>query len=47
MFTAAAAAEPNIDTKNFSVDCRPLIGNTERGLKKNAAGDERIHRRHQ
>ena len=27
------AAQPNIDTKNFAVDCRPLVGNTERGLK--------------
>ena len=38
MFTAAAAAEPNIDTKNFAVDCRPLIGNTERGMRKTARG---------
>ena len=37
-FTAAGAAEPNIDTKNFTVDCRPLIGNTERGLKKTLRG---------
>ena len=35
---AAAAAEPKIDTKNFAVDCRPLIGNTERGLKKTQRG---------
>ena len=34
----AAAAEPNIDTKNFAVDCRPLIGNTERGLKRTLRG---------
>ena len=38
MLTAAAAAVPNIDTKNFAVDCRPLIGNTERGLKKTQRG---------
>lgn len=34
MFTATAAAEPNVDTKNFAVDCRPLFGDTQRGLKK-------------
>ena len=38
MITATAAAEPNIDTKNFSVDCRPLTGNTERGLRKTQRG---------
>ena len=38
MFTAAAADEPNIDTKNFSVDCRPLIGNTERGIARTKRG---------
>lgn len=37
VFTAAAA-EPNIDTKNFAVDCRPLIGDTARGLRKTPRG---------
>ena len=35
---AAASAEPNIDTKNFAVGCRPLIGNTERRLRKTQRG---------
>ena len=28
-----AAAQPKIDTKNFILDCRPLVGNTETGIK--------------
>jgi len=28
-----AAAQPNIDTKNFILDCRPLVGNSETGVK--------------
>ena len=28
----SAFAQPNIDTKNFAVDCRQLRGNTQRGL---------------
>ncbi len=31
-FSGSAVAQPSINTKNFSVDCRPLRGDTERGL---------------
>jgi hypothetical protein len=29
----AALAQPSIDTKNFILDCRPLVGNSETGVK--------------
>jgi hypothetical protein len=33
VLAAPAIAQPQIDTKNFILDCRRLVGNTETGIK--------------